>query len=185
MSIVWILVAIVLALGVLIGLAGLVLYLMGRKLPVEHTSFAVIELNRGADEVWAVIAEAARQPEWMKAVAKVEKMPDRNGHTVWKQTMGRNSFTLEEVVAEPPRRLVREITDIKGPFSGSWEFLLVPIPSTNPGQPRVKVRLTERGKIHAAIPRAIMNMFGEDMYLKKYLTALAAKFGQTAKFSND
>ena len=45
--------------------------------------------------------------------------------------------------------------------------------------------LTERGKVDFPIARAIMAMFGEDMYLKKYLKALAAKFGQTATFSND
>jgi hypothetical protein len=171
-------------LAVLLGLIALGLHLKGRTLPIEHTSFAVIRLDRNAPEVWAVIADAARQPEWQKSVTKVDRLPDRNGHTVWKQSMGRNSFTLEETIVEPPRRLVREIVDNKGPFSGSWEFLLIPIPASE-GNQAVKVRLTERGKVTSTIPRAIMHFFGEDMYLKKYLTALAAKMGEGAKFSND
>lgn len=169
----------------LLGAAALFLHFMGRKLPVEHTSFSVITLPNGTEEVWAVIADAARQGEWMKSVTKTEKLPDRNGHTVWKQSQGRNSFTLEEIVSEPPRRLIREIVDNKGPFSGSWEFLLIPVPGADPTKKAVKVRLTERGKVHATIPRAIMHMFGEDMYLKKYLAALAGKFGQKAAFSHD
>src|SRR6185295_2742840 len=128
---------------------------------------------------------AARQGEWMKAVTKVEKLPDRNGHTAWKQTMGRNSFNLEEVLVEKPRRLKREIVDVKGPFSGSWEFLLIPVPGADPSRKAVKVRLTEKGRVTATVPRAFMHMFGEDMYLKKYLAALAAKFGQKANFSHD
>ncbi len=181
MIIVWILLPFVL----FVGLAALILHLMGRKLPVEHTSFAVIQLRRPAAEVWAVIADAPRQTEWMKQVTKVERLPDRNGRTVWKQTMGRNSFNLEETVVEPPRRLVREIVDNKGPFSGTWEFLLIPVPSPDPSTQAVKVRLTERGRVTATIPRAVMHMFGEDMYLKKYLSALATKFGEKAMFSND
>lgn len=174
--------------GILVVVLGgpvLVLHLMGRKLPEEHTSFAVITLSNSAEEVWGVIADAERQGEWMKQVTRVEKLPDRNGHTVWKQTMGRNSFSLEEVVVEKPRRLKREIVDNNGPFSGSWEFLLIPVPGPDPEKKKVKVRLTEKGKVTATVPRAIMHMFGEDMYLKKYLSALAGRFGQKANFSHD
>jgi len=175
-----------LGLLVLLSIAALLLHLKGRTLPVEHTAFAVIQLNNTPEEVWATIADASRQPEWFKGLKKVERLPDRNGHTVWRQTMGRNAFTLEETISDPPRRLVREIADLKGPFSGSWEFLLIPVPSKDPARPAaVKVRITERGKVDFPIARAIMAMFGEDMHLKKYLRALAAKFGQTATFSND
>lgn len=170
----------------LLGVAALLLHLKGRTLPVEHKSFAVIQLNNTPDEVWAVIADAARQPQWMKGITAVERLPDKNGHTVWKQRAGRNAFTLEETIVEPPRRLVREIADLKGPFSGSWEFRLIPIPTKDPAKPvAVKVRITERGKIDMPIARAVMAMFGEDAYIKKYLKALAAKFGQPAAFSND
>ncbi len=170
----------------MLGLVALFLHLKGKSLPAEHTSFAVIQLSNTAEDVWDTIADAARQPEWFKGLKKVERLPDRNGHTVWKQTMGRNAFSLEETVFEPPRRLVRQITDLKGPFSGSWEFLLIPVPSKDPARPAaVKVRITERGKIDYTIPRAVMAMFGEDMYLKQYLKALARKFGQDAAFSND
>lgn len=173
-------------LAILLALVLLFLHFKGKSLPAEHTAFAVIQLHNSPEEVWAVIADAARQPEWFKGLTKVERLPDRNGHTVWKQTMGRNAFTLEETAFEPPRRLVRTIADLKGPFSGSWEFLLIPVPSKDPAKPSaVKVRITERGKIDYTIPRAVMAMFGEDMYLKKYLKALAAKFGQTPNFSND
>jgi uncharacterized protein YndB with AHSA1/START domain len=169
----------------LLALAAFLLHLKGRTLPVEHTSFAVIQLNNTPEEVWATIAAADKQHEWFKGV-KVQRLPDKNGHTLWRQTAGRNSFTLEETTFEPPRRLVRTIADEKGPFSGSWEFLLIPIPSKDSAKPAaVKVRITERGKIDMPIARAVMAMFGEDMYLKKYLKALAAKFGQTAAFSND
>jgi uncharacterized protein YndB with AHSA1/START domain len=170
---------------VVIGGAAFFLHMMGRKLPVEHTAFGVITLANTAEEVWDVIADVARHPEWLKGVSKVEKLPDRNGHTVWNQVMGRNSFGLEEVTVERPRRMKREIVDNKkGLFSGSWEFLIIPVPGAA-GKSAVKVRLTERGKVHATVPRAIMHMFGEDLYLKKYLAALAGKFGQRANFSHD
>ena len=178
--------------GIIVGilvllLAGALTFLhfKGKSLPLEHTAFAIIQLNNSPEELWQVITDVARKPEWFKGLTKVERLPDRNGHTVWRETMGRNAFTVEDTVVEPPRKLVRVIADDQGPFSGSWEFLLIPVPSKDAGKPAVKVRLTERGKIHYTIPRAIMAMFGEDMYLKKYLKALATKFGQPAAFSND
>jgi uncharacterized protein YndB with AHSA1/START domain len=177
---------IALALLLLIVAFGAFLHFKGKSLPAEHTAFAVIHLNNSAEEVWTVLIDAARQPEWFKSVSRCERLPDRNGRAVWKQTMGRNAFELEETTVEPPRRLVREIKDIKGPFSGSWEFLLIPVPPRDPSRPAaVKVRITERGRVDMPIARAVMAMMGEDMYIKKYLRALAAKFGQSATFSHD
>lgn len=162
------------------------LYVKGKSLPLEHKAFAVIQLNNSADEVWDIIIDAERQPEWFRGISRCDRLPARDGCTVWRQSMGRNSFELVETTVEPPRRLIREIKDLKGPFSGSWEFLLIPVPSKDSAhRAAVKIRITERGRIANPVARAVLAMIGEDMYLKKYLKALATKLGQTATFSHD
>lgn len=168
----------------LVGAAALVLHLMGRKLPVEHTAFAVVSIARPAAEVWAAIADISSQKDWMPGVSGVERIPDMNGHPAWKLKHGRHTLTIEEVVSEPPRRLIRNVAESRGVFSGSWEILIIPIPGVD-GLACAKVRITERGKVHATVPRALMHMFGEDATIKKHLRALCARFGVAAVFSHD
>lgn len=156
----------------LIVVLGVVFVIIGRGLPMEHVASCSVRLKQSPEAVWAVIADSAAYPSWAWNVGRVEKLADRNGHETWKQVMGRNVFVLETTRTEPTRLLERTIAEDKM-FGGTWTYELVP----ESGLTRVK--LTERGRVKAAIPRAMMKLFfGYHYYMVKHLESLARKFGE-------
>lgn len=158
--------------GTLIVL-GVVLAILGSRLPEDHAASMTIRLRRPVEDVWAAIDDVMAYPAWAKGVTRVEKLPDRDGREAVRQTMGRNSFVLERVRYEPPRVLERWITDDRGPFSGSWTYELAPAADG------CTVKLTERGRVQSALPRAVMkHLVGYHTYLAGHLASLAGKFGE-------
>lgn len=156
----------------LIVVLALAFALIGRGVPSEHVASCSVRLKQSPESVWAVIADVAAYPSWAWNVSRVEKLADRSGHDVWKQVMGRNAFVLETTRIEPPRLLERTIAEDKM-FGGTWTYELV----QEVGGTRVK--LTERGRVKAAIPRAMMKLFfGYHYYMVKHLESLARKFGE-------
>jgi len=172
------------AIWIVVGLIGslmlflLVMYALGSRLPVEHVTTVRATLRASQASVWEALADVPGQMKWYPVITKVERIADRDGKPVWREEMGRNSFDMAETVTEPPRRIVREIVDNNGPFTGKWEFVVEPA-SEGAGS---KVQITETGQVNSPIPRAFIHyLFGETYYLKKYLNALATKFGESAE----
>jgi len=170
---VWIGLGVVLLLAVFLVLA----YVLGSRLPEEHVATMSLRLNQRPDAVWGLIADVEKHPSWSPGVNRVERKPDRNGHEAWQQTMGRNSFVLETTEKRAPEGgrggvLLRTITDNNGPFMGSWRYEVAP----DGGGTRL--RLTEAGRVKSPIPRYIMHLMGETMYLKSHLKAVAKRFNE-------
>lgn len=163
----------------LLVLAGLVLWLLGRGLPPGHVVSATLRLGRPVEEVWGVLADTAGVPAWDKGVDRVERLPDREGRETWRWTMGRNSMVLETTRSEAPRLLVRTIADEAKFFSGDWTYELSPVGNG------CTVELTEHGRVHVAIPRAMMRYLpavaDPAMYLKRHLERLAGRFGEAPR----
>jgi uncharacterized protein YndB with AHSA1/START domain len=160
-------------LGLLV-LAGLVMWVLGRGLPEEHVSSSTLHLRQEPEAVWAVVSDCKGHKSWSPGVTKVERLPEHDGHEVWRQRMGRNSFVLETTRADRPRVLVRTIADDHGPFSGRWEYRI------NPAGGGCKVTLTEHGRIKSAVPRFVMRyMVGEDRNTRAHLEGLARIFHET------
>ena len=161
--------------GLIMLLAG-VFGIIGTFVPKQHTAQVSFELPISAPRAWAIIDDPKSYPEWLSMAERVEILPDRNGHTAFRQSQGRNSFILEETVKEPGRRVVRTITDDNKLFGGSWDHIVEPIADN-----RARVTIIESGVIYAAIPRAMMRLFfGYDHTLKQFqkdLVAHATKAG--------
>jgi len=171
-----------LALWIGLGVVGflvlvfVVLWVLGKSLPEEHEATVSMHLKAAPQEVFAVIADVDAQPSWAKGVTRVERLPDRGGHDTWRMFMGRNSFVLETTVKDPPVLLTRTVEDDHKMFSGAWTYEL--LPGSGGG---TTVRLTERGRIPGAIPRAMMKyLFGHHGTMKGHMAALAGKFGEQA-----
>jgi uncharacterized protein YndB with AHSA1/START domain len=162
---------------VLAGLA--VLAVLGKRLPEAHEISATLTLARPREQVFAALADTAGIPAWDKGVDRVERLPDRDGHEVWRWHMGRNRMVLEITASEPPSRLVRTIADEAKFFSGDWTYELA---DDGAGS---KVTLTEHGSVHVAIPRAMMHylpvLADPSMYLKRHLRRLAERFAETPR----
>ncbi len=173
----WVL-GIVGGLVVLVVILFAILHFVGRNLPEGHQISAKLRLGAPAGEVWKAIADTAGVPTWDKGVDRVERLEDRNGHEVWRWHMGRNRMILENTVSEPEKRLVRTIADEAKFFSGDWSYELAP-----EGDGCV-LSLTENGRVHVAIPRAMMRYLpaiaDPSLYLRRHLMRLSEKFGKPA-----
>ena len=157
----------------LIVLAAVVLQVLGKRLPEEHVASASVVLKQPRQAVWDVVSDIAGHKNWVKGLTKLERLPDRDNHEVWRQTMGRNSFVLVFTEKQPPERMVGTIDDEAQFFSGRWEYMLK---DEGAG---TRLTLTEHGRVKLAIPRAMMEyIMGKDTYLKKHLRDLAMKFGE-------
>ncbi len=162
-------------LGTLAGIIGLIMVL-GLFLPRTHQVSRSLALKQPPEALWQVITDYSAVPSWHRGVLKVERMADRNGHEVWRETYkGGYPIQLETLEAVPPRRLVRSIADEKGPFRGRWEFDLAPIETGS------CLTIIEFGDIPNPFFRFMARLFmNPAMYLEIYLKALAKKFGETA-----
>jgi uncharacterized protein YndB with AHSA1/START domain len=171
----WIPIGLVGALVVL----GVVLCLLGRGLPEGHVVSATLRLARPPAEVFAALADTAGVPSWDKGVDRVERLPDRDGHEAWRWTMGRNAMVLVTTRSEAPSVLVRTIADEAKFFSGDWTY------AVRPDGAGCAVELTEHGRVHVALPRAMMRympfLADPAMYLKRHLVRLAGKFGEAPR----
>lgn len=164
---------------ILLALFGLfltflgVMGVLGSRLPDTHTASVVIEVGSSQQAAWEAIDNVAAYPTWIPDITKVEMLPDKDGKRVFRETHGRNAFTFEETVKNPPHRVMRTITDVNGPFSGSWDHTLEAL-----GDSRTRITIAEVGTIKGAIPKAFMRyLFGEDYYLKRMGVLLQKKLG--------
>lgn len=166
----------VVGLVLLLVLVPTILHVLGKRLPDGHVITAKMRLEKPVGEVWKAISDTAGIPSWDKGVDRVERLPDRDGHEVWRWHMGRNRMVLEITVSDPEKRLVRNIADEAKFFSGDWTYELA---AEGGG---CVLNLTEHGRVHVAIPRAMMRYLpfiaDPSLYLRRHLTRLAEKFGE-------
>ncbi|HVU64042.1 MAG TPA: SRPBCC family protein [Phycisphaerales bacterium] len=185
MAYVWIALGIVAAVVGLLVLAGVVLYVLGGKIPIEHEATSVIEIHAPVEKVFEAIADVQRHPEWSRGVSRVIVMPDTLHGGVPMQTvrmeMGHHSLVLVRTRYEPPMLLERTITDNRGPFSGTWLYRLRRMPD-EAGEPVCEVRLTERGRVPSPVFRALMkHVMGYHKFTHAHVRALAGRFEVRAR----
>jgi hypothetical protein len=162
--------------GILVALF-LAVILVGAMLPEEHRATRTLSTRQSPQAIWDAINDHANEPGWRSDVASVQKLPDRNGHTVWQENYkDGNTLALETTESKPPTRMVRQIAE-EGPFSGRWEIDIEPTPSGS------NVTITEIGKVSNPFFRFISRyVIGLTTQMEKYLTGLASKFGEQAQF---
>jgi hypothetical protein len=168
---------VVVVIGGLILLFFAVMAALGIRLPDEHVASLTLKLRQTPHTVWETISDIAGHKNWAKGVTKVERLPDRDNHEVWKQYQGRHTFVLETTINQAPVRMVRTLADDRQMFTGSWEYVVLP-----DGE-GTKLQLTERGRVKGAMARAIMHyLFNESMYLRRHLVSLARYFEEKPRF---
>jgi len=168
---VWVLVAII----AVVGLAVFAV-IVGLFLPPEHVASRTLRVERPPEVIWQVITDYADQPIWRSELSAIERLPDRQGHQVWRERhqQGR-PITLEIAETIRPRRLVTRIADEGGPFSGRWEFDITPAGSGS------QVTITEFGRLPNPFFRFVSRfIIGQTAFIEQYLSGLASKFGEPA-----
>jgi len=164
---------------VLGGLLGLVVLmaLIGAFVSRDHRATSTVMLRQPTDSVWKVVRDLGNIPAWWPAMEKAERLPDRDGHEVWRQKMSGFDVPIIVMESSPPRRLVTQIDPTAGgAFGGTWTYEL-----TRDGA-GTRIRVTEAGWISNPIFRFMSRfLFGYYGSLDKYLHALGTRFGETVQ----
>lgn len=165
--------------GVLVALVLGVL-VAGMLLPEEHHASRTLVTKQSPQAIWDAINDHASEPQWRSDVKSVMSLGERDGKPVWREDYkDGNKVTLMTTESKPPTRIVRELTDLEGPFSGRWEIDIVPTPEGS------KVTVTEIGKVSNPFFRFVSKyIIGHTTFMERYLTGLAGKFGEPAQFAN-
>lgn len=167
----------------LILVAGLLVALIlgvlvaGLMLPEEHHASRTLLTRQSPQAIWDTINDHASEQQWRPDVASVASLGERNGKPVWQENYkDGNTLQLATTESKPPTRMVREIAE-EGPFSGRWEIDITPAPQGS------KVKITEIGKVSNPFFRFVSKyIIGHTTQMERYLTGLAAKFGEPAQF---
>lgn len=166
-----------------VGVGAIVLLVLigaavGSRLPEDHRVSRRLTLPIPRSEVWRRITDFPAQVEWNERLTEIERLPDRDGCETWQETYGRNKLILIVHESLPEQRLVREVEDPAGYFSGNWTFELA---STDGGS---TLTITENGAVHSALARAFMKLcWNNATYIERYLRSLAKSFGQEPEIS--
>jgi uncharacterized protein YndB with AHSA1/START domain len=164
---------------VLGGLVGLIVLmaLIGAFVSRDHRATSTVMLRQPTDSVWKVVRDLGTITTWWPAMEKAERLPDRDGHEVWRQKMSGFDVPIIVMESSPPRRLVTQIDPTAGgAFGGTWIYELTP------DSAGTRISVTEAGWISNPIFRFMSRfLFGYYGSLDKYLTALGARFGETVR----
>ena len=170
----WILLSVI-ALVVLVA----VIALIGALLPKGHVASRTAQFREPPEVLWRVITDYVGSVSWRRDVQEVTRLPDQNGHPVWRETDKRGQgLVLETVESAPPRRLVRRIADPSLPFGGTWTYDLAPLTGGT------SLTITENGEVYNPIFRFLSRfIFGHAATIDSYLKALGKKFGEDVSIS--
>lgn len=163
-------VLVALILGVLVG---------GLLLPEEHHASRTLVTKQSPQAIWDAINNHADEAAWRSDVQSVTSLGERNGKPVWREDYkDGNKVTLMTTESKPPTRMVRELTDLEGPFSGRWEIDIAPKPEGS------NVTITEIGRVSNPFFRFVSKyVIGHTTSMERYLKGLAGKFGEQAQFA--
>ena len=170
------------ALIVLAALVGLVLLIVavGAMLPVKHRASRQVKLHQPPEKVFALINDPTTFPAWRGKVKgskeiKVEILPERNGHRMFRES-GTDGMILYEVESEVPnKRLVTRIADPSLPFGGKWTYEILPAGDST------TLRITEDGEVYNPVFRFVSRfIFGHSATIEEYLRDVGKRFGENA-----
>ncbi len=157
----------------------LVVLVAGLLLPEEHHASRTLVTKQSPQIIWDAINDHAHEPAWRSDVQSVTSLGARDGKPVWREDYkDGNKVTLMTVESKPPTRMVRELTDLEGPFSGRWEIDIQPTPNGS------NITITEIGKVSNPFFRFVSKyVIGHTTFMERYLTGLAGKFGEQPQFT--
>jgi hypothetical protein len=131
------------------------------------------------DDVWAVVLDIEKYPEWRSDLAGVERQPDMRGHEVWREIPKSGPpVTWETVEVLKDRRLVRCVVDQGGDFGGCVTAEII---RRDDG---AIVTIAEKFKVHSTLFRYTNTVTGRRARLDTWLTDLGKKFGGTVRVAD-
>lgn len=152
------------AVGVTV-LAGVVLWVVGSRLPVEHRATLSRTIDGEVETVWARIEQVEGWPDWQDVEV------DRIGEDSVR--VRQEGETLLYRLERPaPRTLVTRIVSENLPFGGSWTWK-----AAGAGSGATVVTIVEDGEVYDPFFRFFARfVFGHEGSIRRALDALEASF---------
>lgn len=166
--------------GVAVAAVALLVILMaviGAMQPRDHVASRSATFKRPAAELYALLADVQRGPEWRKGLERVDLQPPGDGGRIRYVEVGsQGPIAMEIVEGVPGRRLVTRIADDSLPFGGGWTFELQPAAGGG-----TRLTITERGEVKNVIFRFMSRfVFGHSATMDAYLKDVGRRFGEDA-----
>jgi hypothetical protein len=164
-------ISVIVVILILVGIIALI----GSRLPKAHVASRSILLHQSRTNIYATIRDFAAASSWRTDVKSIELL-EPVGNKVRFREHGSNgdvTYEVDEDVAG--QRLVTRIVDTDLGYSGRWVYQLA---DENNG---TRLTITEEGEVSNVFFRFMSRyIFGHTATIDSYLTALAARFGETA-----
>lgn len=158
--------------GVLV-LVGVLVALVGARLPVAHSVTRTINLALAPDALYARLSDVDRYQEWRTDLKRLERLPDRQGMPAWIEHTSSGRLPLAFEHMDRPSQLVARITDPSLPFGGTWTYRIAP------GQAGSQLSITEDGAVYNVIFRFLSRfVFGHTATIDRFITQLQASIEQ-------
>jgi hypothetical protein len=155
------------------GVLGL--FIFGLLQPAHHSVTRSITLAQAPGTIFAVLDNVDQLPSWSSTIARVERVPDRNGRPTTRQTMKSGmAFIATTIERQPTFRLVGRLEREDALPLGTWTYEL------SPEGIRCRVAITEDGELNNPFFRAFARIRGLDASIVQQLNDLARRFGETA-----
>jgi len=152
--------------------AGVIVYAVGTRLPVNHTVSVTGVVLAPLDKVFERIADVANGAAWRPAVKSVTVLAPDEGRDHWVESLGHGqTMTFLAVRSEAPTRRDVQLNDPRASYGGTWTYELSPGPSPN----TTTLLITETGFIHPPLYRFMMvHVFGPTHNLNQYMKDIQA-----------
>lgn len=163
---VWIVLGAVVALVVLVYVAGLFV-------PREHRATCRARFTQPAEVLFAAITDVEGFAGWRVGLSSAVRVDPIGGAPAYRETTSQGTCTYVVQASVPPRELVLRIADEELPYGGTWTFVITPAGGG------ATLAITEDGFVKPPIFRVLARVvFGYHATMEQYLRALGRKFGE-------
>ncbi len=157
----------------ILAVPALLIYGVGAGMPREDSFTRTRVIGQPPEDVWKVVRDYAAQPLWHSGLRSAYRLPDENGHEIWKFTDSHGELTKTEIVqSDPPRLLVNHFHDARANVDLVWTFRVTPVAGGS------RVALTQTDVVPNPFLRFIVRLFFGTRFVNDYLNDLAKKFGE-------
>ena len=161
------LVAIVVAIGVVVGVVAL----LGNQMPIGHVASRYAVINAPIDVVFSTITEFQAAASWRELKGVTVTKDSATGKTKVREESRTGPVTMQVEQLIPPRRLVMRIVD-ESAFGGVWVYALEPQANAT------RITITEHGEVYNPVFRFVARyIIGYTGTIDDYLRSLGRKFG--------
>lgn len=162
------------ALYIGLALVGLIAigFVVGMMLPKAHEAWSSQSYRAKPDQLWAVVTDFAKYPEWRTGVTRVDVTG--GGTTPLVTEHGSNGVIPFKVeLMQAPAKLVMRIADPDLSFGGTWTFEFAPQDSGS------ELLITENGEIYNPLFRVMSKLFfSPTKSIETYLADLKRRLGE-------